>query len=52
MQKFEYYSFNVKLTNSDLNLLGSEGWELVTHTAVTAYGELGQYYVFKRPLND
>ena len=57
MQKFEYYSFSTKsfttkLSNSELNALGSEGWELVTHTTVVFSGEIRQHYIFKRPLND
>lgn len=47
MKKFEYISFQEALSDSDLNRLGLEGWELVTHTAVVA-SEFGQYYIFKR----
>lgn len=50
MKKFEYISFNKKLTDSDLNDLGKGGWQLVSHTAAVAYGQFGQYYVFMREI--
>ena len=46
---WEYKHFNSKLSETELNNLGKEGWELVSHTAIYAWGELKQYYVFKRP---
>ena len=46
--KWEYKSFNQKLTDSDLNRLGEEGWELIVHTAVVNDSAFGQYYIFKR----
>lgn len=49
MNKYEYKSFNCRLTNDQLNELGAEGWELISHTAVVA-NSFGQYYVFKRIL--
>ena len=30
MKKFEYITFQTKLTDTDLNKLGLEGWEMVT----------------------
>jgi len=47
-KKFEYRHFDYELTSGDLNNLGNNGWELVSHTGVAAYGQLNQYYVFKR----
>lgn len=52
MNKYEYKSFNSKLSNERLNELGLEGWELVTHTAVMDSNAFGQYYVFKRIIKD
>jgi hypothetical protein len=53
MKKWEYKTVNDKLTETQLNSLGEEGWELVSHTAVATSNFLGgsgfgQYYVFKR----
>ena len=53
MKKFEYKTTQTKLTDAELNKLGDEGWELITHTAVAVNQFLsgaafGQYYVFKR----
>lgn len=50
MKKFEYKTFQTRLTDEDLNDLGSSGWELVAHTALTTGDKFGQYYVFKREL--
>lgn len=54
--KFEYKTFQVKLDDSDLNKLGDQGWELVSHTAVAVSNLMssgfGQYYVFKRVKKD
>jgi len=50
--KFEYISFNTKLTDDQLNRLGENGWELVSHTAVVNGRNFGQYYVFKRQKRD
>lgn len=51
MRRFEYKSFNYKLSEFELNRFGNEGWELVSHTAViNKDDELIQYYVFKRQL--
>ncbi len=57
MKKWEYKTSQSKLTDTELNRLGKEGWELVSHTAVVASHFLGasdfkQYYVFKRELKD
>jgi len=48
MKKFEYYAHNGMLDQTELNDLGIEGWELVSHTGVAGYSEIQQYYVFKR----
>ena len=52
MKKWEYRHFNEKLEERDLNRLGEDGWELVSHTAVAVAGltsrGFGQYYIFKR----
>ena len=49
MKKFEYLSFQDKIRTEMLDQLGAEGWELVSHTAVTYGGAgLSQYYIFKR----
>jgi len=45
MKKWEYKHYNCRLIEEELNDLGDDGWELVSHTAVAA---MGQYYVFKR----
>ncbi len=47
--KFEYYSFNDRWVDIDkLNLLGDQGWELVTTTK-----SLGSRveFIFKREIN-
>jgi len=49
--KFEYLHFtkgNVGLTIDQLNEIGDNGWELVSHTAVAGDSSVAQYYVFKR----
>ncbi|MEK6829005.1 MAG: DUF4177 domain-containing protein [Nanoarchaeota archaeon] len=52
MKKWEYKAVNEKLSESQLNNFGEQGWELVSHTAVAVANILGsamgQYYVFKR----
>lgn len=53
MKKWEYKSVNAKLSDTQLNEFGEQGWELVSHTAVAVsnlFGGsgFGQYYVFKR----
>jgi hypothetical protein len=50
MKKIEYKSFNTKLTDNNLNELGSKGWDLVSHSVLYYRAELTQYYVFKREL--
>lgn len=46
MKKYEYKTFQNALSDTELNRLGEQGWELVAHTA---FGSgMGQYYVFKR----
>ena len=50
MKKFEYKSFMNALTDKDLNKQGQEGWELVSHTAVSGGGHAVQYYIFKREI--
>lgn len=49
MKKFEYKKITVKLTETDLNKMGREGWELVTHTSVMSGTGLKQCFIFKRP---
>ena len=44
MKKWEYKHYNCRLIEEELNDLGDDGWELVSHTAAA----MGQYYVFKR----
>jgi len=48
MKKYEYLSYNKSLPDKDLNRLGAEGWELISHTAIADQGKMCQYYVFKR----
>ena len=48
MKKFQYKTFNEKISEHELNQLGEAGWELVTHTAVSNLLDVNQYYVFKR----
>lgn len=50
MKIFKYKSFNRNLDELDLNLLGSKGWELVSHTALIDNGRMNNYYVFKREI--
>ena len=53
MKKFEYLSFQDKIRTEMLDQLGAEGWELVSHTAVTYGGAgLSQYYIFKREIEE
>lgn len=46
--KFEYLHFNKKLSLKQLNTIGDNGWELVSHSAVANDRAFAQYYVFKR----
>ncbi len=52
MKKFEYKTFQKKLSVNELNDLGEHGWELVTHSVAHSSSLIGstfaQYYVFKR----
>ena len=58
MKKFEYKKITGNLEEEDLNELGLEGWELVSHTTTqyTKYGEkikdcnYGHIYFFKREI--
>lgn len=50
MKRFEYKSFNRRIEEDELNELGIQGWELVSHTAAANLTQFGQYYVFKRQL--
>lgn len=50
MDRFDYHTEQTILSDKDLNKLGKDGWELVSHTAVIYAGELRQYYIFKRKL--
>lgn len=50
MKKFEYISFNRIVRDPELNKLGADGWELITHTAVVSPYAAQQYYVFKREI--
>lgn len=50
-KKFEYRHFDCKLSEKDLNKLGNNGWEMVSHTALANYNAFSQYYVFKREIN-
>lgn len=51
MKKFEYKQVNSQMTNMEMNKLGAEGWEFVSHTACTyPSGQLIQCYFFKREL--
>ena len=48
MKKYEYKTFQRELYDSELNKLGDEGWQLISHTAVVNESSFGQYYVFMR----
>ena len=51
IKKFEYYTCQDSLSDKALNKLGQKRWELVSHSvAVNMFGNGGQYYVFKREL--
>jgi hypothetical protein len=54
MDRFEYLTSTENLGLADLNSLGSEGWELASHSAflVESKGapEVVQAYIFKRKL--
>lgn len=52
MKKFEYKTFDKKVSDTELNKLGEEGWELVSHSAVCSYNIIIQYYIFKRVKTD
>jgi|LakMenE18May11ns_1017448.scaffolds.fasta_scaffold9311280_1 hypothetical protein len=52
MQKYEYVSFQWKLSDKQLNELGSNGWKLISHTAVSSDSNFGQYYVFMREIKE
>lgn len=58
MKKWEYKHVNAKMSETELNQLGRQGWELVSHTGIATSDFLGgagqfkQYYVFKRPIED
>lgn len=49
MKKFQYKTFNDQLSEDELNKLGNEGWELVTHSVVNFIITI-QYYVFKKEI--
>lgn len=49
MKKYEYISFNNKLSDLELNDLGKNGWQLISHTANLG-GSFAQYYVFMREI--
>lgn len=42
--EYKRFSQNSELYESDLNRLGNEGWELVSHSTPGTY----HYYIFKR----
>jgi aspartate-semialdehyde dehydrogenase len=52
--KWEYKTFNERLTDEELNKLGQDNWELVSHSCVSVPSLFGhdivQYYVFKRKI--
>lgn len=49
MKIYEYKTYNISLNQQELNVLGSEGWLLISHTAVSRADGIGkQYYVFVR----
>jgi len=50
MKKFEYKTFNHRLSDEVLNELGEDGWELVSHSAAANERSMSQYYIFKREL--
>lgn len=50
MKKFNYKTFNEKLSEGYLNMLGEEGWELISHTAVANQKCFAQYYIFKKEI--
>jgi len=50
MRKFEYKSFNGQVDNDELNELGSNGWQLISHSVAVAYNSHMQYYVFMREI--
>lgn len=52
MKKWEYNCFYEQISRQNLNNLGSEGWELVSHSATSNLGMTSHYYVFKRELKE
>lgn len=52
MMKFQYKTEKNHLDEKQLNKLGLEGWELVSHSAiyVTLKHEIKQHYIFKRQI--
>jgi hypothetical protein len=50
MRKFEYKLFNGQVDNDELNELGSNGWQLISHSVAIADNICRQYYVFMREI--
>ena len=48
MKKFEYITHDYV---PDLNHLGNNGWELVSHTVTIYKGVVNQFLIFKREKN-
>lgn len=52
MKKFEYKTRKEYLKEHELNKLGDEGWELISHEAiyVSRTHDIKQHYIFKREI--
>jgi hypothetical protein len=58
MKKYQYKHFNESLTSEQLNELGQEGYQLVSHSAVVLKEEnyigtfttIKQYYIFMKEI--
>ena len=56
MKKWEYKRVIHRLYEADLDRLGEEGWELISHTVIKYENfwtsDNSEYYVFKRPKDE
>lgn len=56
MERFEYKKVTSKLSEAQLNILGENGWEMVSYNVIKYdnlwSSENTEYYMFKRKIND
>ena len=51
MKKFQYITFKRDLSEEELNILGNDGWKLVSHVEYDTHLVPYQYFIFKREIN-